>query len=182
MSEISISILNWVDLIQIPLTIAGIVVLFLKRRIWFALFGLFMAVTGAVLHFPLYRATGSELGDWWWWTWRAQGYAVLAILIVVALSPPGSGSWWDRRRLDADDANAGQRFDRSVAGGILSIVIAAFATLALVVPVGAVLFTDNVIDLGETWPLFVLWSAVAIIGWAIGLRLLSRARNRQHRQ
>lgn len=96
MSELTSTIFGWIDLIQIPLTLAAIVILFLKRRIWVGAFGIFMGVTGIALHFPLFRDARDVLGDWWWWTWRGQGLAILGLLIWVALAPAAPVSWWQR--------------------------------------------------------------------------------------
>lgn len=97
MSDLTATIFAWIDLIQVPVTVAVIVILFLKKRTWIGVFGIFMAVTGVTLQFPLFRVAKDELSDWWWWTWRGQGLVILVLLIWFAVSPPAPGSWWERR-------------------------------------------------------------------------------------
>lgn len=92
------SLLSILDLFVLLAHCVVIPICFLKGRLWFGWFGLFMFGTGAALSFPLFRYVRDGLVDeWWQWVFIAQGLAVVVLLASIAVSAARPGSWWDRR-------------------------------------------------------------------------------------
>ncbi len=93
----ALSMIN--NLLVFPLTIAAVVVCFLKGRTRAGWIGVAILLLGLVVAFPVFRVLRENDAEGWLVLPFLIGLAVLFFLGRLALQPGLPGSWWERRNV-----------------------------------------------------------------------------------
>lgn len=99
----ALSLIN--NLVVFPLTIAAVVVCFLKGRTRAGWIGVAILLLALVVSFPLFRVARENDAEGWLVIPFLIGLAVLVVFGRLAVQPALSGSWWERR--NAGEGTAG---------------------------------------------------------------------------